>query len=451
MAARRYHVIASIDVSSQDLRLKRKRESDIKDRKVAKTTLITANGLSRNSITKLIDHSPRPTSASTSISPSNSNTSPVMMKAPIDSGIMTLSKVTPQIKGVQISNKKKSTSKLLVSLPPPTQVSKNVINRSTISSSSIQTNWMIISNLPRTVCGADVKSFLNGLKIQNIYGFYHYGSDDNMINGFMDVYIHFDSKAGVEAAMLRNGESIIAEMNVLEHKSILAANNSLYVPRKRVQFVTSLDRVNMSESSWARALCIKLKDSPQDCYYGHQKIRAVFPLSLLIVSPSVADRKWSTALPLWKCPTYDEICSFSDHQKKLISGSLGNRYDYHDYKGLYLDVHTMSDGLGSTGLAGFPLEYQEILCKRESMPIYGTQDVIPLFNDVNYLICELSDVISQEIISSYSTSPYTQISDSNNLSILDLAHRMLSIYQNLHDKIKCIRFSYSNTCKSSDV
>ena len=41
--------------------------------------------------------------------------------------------------------------------------------------------------------------------------------------------------------------------------------------------------------------------------------------------------------------------------------------------------------------------------------------------------------------------------DRNNLSIFDLSHRMLSIYQNLHDKIKCIRFSYSNTCKSSDV
>ena len=419
----------------------------MKDRKGAKTILITANELSRNSITQLAARSSGPTLVSTS----KSNAFPLLMKAPIDTGIIPLSKVTPQMKGVEISNKRKTTFKALTSLSPPIQISKNLTNRSTISSSSIQTNWMIISNLPRTVCGADVRGFLNGLKIQNIYGYYHYESDDNVINGFMDVYIHFDSKAGVEAAMLRNGENIIAEMNVIEHKSILALHTSPYVPRKRVQFMTSLDRVNMSESSWARALCIKLKDSPQDCYYGHQKVRALFPLSLLIVSPSVADKKWSAAVPSWKCPTYDEICSFSDHQKKLTSGSQVNRYDYNVYKGLYLDVHAMDDGIGSTGLAGFALDYQEICCKRESLPIYGTQDIIPLFNEINYLICELSDVLSQEIVSTYSTSPYSPISDSNNLSILDLAHRMLSIYQNLHDKIRCIRYSYSNTSKSTDV
>ena len=453
VAERRYHVIASIGAASEDLRFKRKRESEMKDNKSKESILSIPRVASKSSISPLTAP-PTSTIALTT----KSNSFPVLRKASIvavpNIGVSVPS-VVPKIKVIETSSKKKPISRTSTSLPLPNQTMKNITNRSTISS-NFQTNWMVISNLPKTVCGSDVKNFLNGLKIQNIYGYYHYGSDDNVINNLMDVYIHFDSKIGVEAAMLRNGENILSEMNVIEHKSIRILNNTPYIPRNRIKYVTSLNRVKISELPWVLALCMKLKDSQHDCYYHHQKIRATFPVLLLNISPSMADKKWSSSVPSWKCPTSDEICSYTDHQKKVSSSTFQlYKYNYHEDSGLYLDVQLMCDGVGSTGLSGYLSNQQEILNETELnesdiLPIYGVRSIIPIYNEINTIISELSLVLSQELISSYSVLSTTEINYSNDNSVLDLAHRMLSVYQSIHEKIKCIRFSYSNTSNISD-
>lgn len=340
-------------------------------------------------------------------------------------------------------------------------------------------HWLVIINLPNTVSKLVIKNFLSGLKIIEMYGYYHIDNVDKTERKQpTDVYVQFESQAGLEAAMLRNGELIKVERKSVIDTTTLNDSSTKELPLMD-SFVTSLNRVSVLEATWAKALCVRLESHSNNCLQNISRLRSLFPLSLLSISPSKAAEKWLPFAPLGSYLLPNEIFSFSDYQKKNNATSV-SRYDYSESRGLYRDIHQMGGDISYAGLSGFggspslgrPLSnnlssadhfqgdketdfrncyVEDHLLKDSKINlrnhyIYGMQEFCNPLQEISHNLNELSSILSDTLIMSYSTDIST-INDSTNYSenelVLDLAHRMSHMYQNIHKTIKNKRYSYS--------
>ena len=421
VAANRYQVITSIENASEVMRLKRKRESDVKESKSTKTvdTLIRTVSRQNTSVNK----------ASTVISklvPSSSSSRNVRDFIPTQP-------IGATIKSNEKGNKKLTNCKLTADVFMPPQVS-SIRSRSSIVSNDFHPNWMVITEVPDSVCGEDVSDFLNGLKIKEIFGYYHYdtSSEPPVPSTVMDIYVQFESKSGVDAAMLRNGENITAEAHIDPKKAGITGGG-----RRRLSIAACLDRVSRSEASWAKALSINLEFSFLDCMTVLETLRTAFPSSLISLTPADSMKKWSAILPKYKFLTPDEIYNHTDHNKKASQSSRLYRYDYNITDGLYTDSINISGGIGLLGLPKLskcdstventrPSRYQD-----ECSLTHGSSNAIH-YEDARDILEKLAVVLSATLLSTYSTSPVVKCDGFSAVdTVLDLAHRMSNMYQNI--------------------
>ena len=433
-ARRRYHVITSIAAASEELRLKKKKDSELKDRNAARTV---------GSISKESSRNPIAFQRATFLTPTSRPT--IIPKETAARGISAVKSEVIQIRGVDININNKKKFNTVTSVPAPTVVHATPKHLPTPIKSEVkgnfQSRWMAVKYLPDTICGADIIDFLTGIKISEIYC--HYGGTE-----LMDVYILFESKAGVDAAMLRNGENISSEIT-LESDNI--PGNKLR--RKRIQISASLHRVTPSEASWAKALCMRLQITRKDSIKYFELINNSVPQSLLKISPSIADKKWSKVVTNIIIPSYDEICSYGEHQKKLTATSQIHRYDYHDGAGLYPDIHGIHDNFSFCHVSldtphSVDIEGINTPLSEESLPIHGVQSVAPRLAEITVILDELSSVLAGELISSYTTLPCTEKFIGNFNPVLDLIHRMSNMYQCIHTKLKNNRYLYTADCNA---
>ena len=427
VAENRFQVITSIENASEDMRLKRKRDSDIKERKSTKTVETLPRAVSRqNTSVNLV-----PTLIPKSVPPSRSSRN-VRDIAPIQS-------IGASVQLNERGVKKIPHCKLTTDVYVPPQVTSTRSRCSEVTN-DFHPNWMVISDVPDSVCGADVSEFLNGLKIKEIFGYYHCDSSSSgsrVRSSVMDVYVQFESKSGVDAAMLRNGENITAEAHIDSQKSGTRGGS-----RRRLSFAACLDRVSRGEASWAKALSVNLEFSASNCMTVLECLRVAFPPSLISSTPLESMKKWSAILPKYKFLTPDEIYNHTDHNKKASQSSRVYRYDYHTTDGLYIDTLNIA---GAVGLIGHS-EASRHDSEEEDSRIPRYQDECSLTqgpsNTVHYkavkiILEKLSIVLSTALLSSYTTSPAVKSDGFSGLdSVLDLANRMSNMYQNILTEVK---------------
>ena len=459
IATSRYHVLTSIETASEDLRVKRRRESDAKDSKSTKNVELVSEVSSRNTSEKLFVR-PTPTSILDTI-PGR--------KVASFAATASISALNSSKKADDNPKKKPRQKVLPPAVPVPPIPSKRVSSR-TSGTFKAHAHWMVIADLPDTVCGANIREFLEGFTITEIYGYYHYEYDSNRAqipNKLIDVYVYFKKKSGLKAAMLRDGESLRVEIEKsdADQQGIKGKNqkNSKVddtndekrnsSARKWVNVVASLHHISATEASWAKALSVKLENTLQHCRSHLEKIRSAFPSSLLCVSPLSSDKKWSNAVCSFKPPTQEEICSYSDYQKKIMMTSQIHKYNYHDDGDFYLDVHSMCGGVGYNAMSGYGNDLRasgvELTSSEELSAIFGVTEIIPILNESKLILDHLSRVTSSELIRSYSSSHCSECSVTSNNCVLDLAHRMTSMFLTIHNKLKCNRYLYSEHSHSS--
>jgi hypothetical protein len=429
VASNRYQVITSIENASEVMRLKRKRDSDVKERKSTKTVEALARTASRQNASVNLVSTLIPKSV-----PSSRSSKNVGDIAPIQ-------QIGASAKLNERGIKKLPHSKVTTDVFMPPQATSTRSRCSEVSN-DFHPNWMVITGVPDSVCGADISEFLNGLKIKEIFGYYHCDKSScgsAALSNVMDIYVQFESKSGVDAAMLRNGENITAEAHLDVHKTLTGTIGS---SRRRLSFAACLDRVSRAEASWAKALSVNLEFSVSHCMNVLESLRAAFPRSLISSSPLDSLKKWSAILPKYKFLTPDEIYSHTDHNKKASQSSRVYRYDYHVTDGLYIDTLNIAGGVGLIGLS----ELSRYDSEGEDSRIPRYQDECSLTlgpsNAIYYEVAKailekLSIVISTALLSSYSTSLVVKSDGFSSVeSVLDLANRMSNMYQNILMELK---------------
>lgn len=428
VATNRYQVITSIENASEVIRLKRQRDSDVKERVSTKTAESLQRAVSRqNTSVNLIS-----SSVPKSVPPSKSSKN-VRDIAPIQH-------IGGNLKQSEKGTKKLPSSKVTTDVYLPPQAT-STRSRCSKLSDDFHPNWMVISEVPDSVCGADISEFLNGLKIKEIFGYYHYdasSSGSQVPSNMMDIYVQFESKSGVDAAMLRNGENITAEAPMDSQRTCTIGSS-----RRRVSFAACLDRVSRAEASWAKALSVNLEYSVSHCMTVLESFRSSFPPSLMSLTPLDSLKKWSAIMPKYKFLTPDEIYNHTDHNKKSSQSSRVFRYDYHTTDGLYIDTLNIVGGVGLTGLSELS-RYDSEGDEDSKFPRY--QDECSLTqgpsNTTHYMVAKgilekLSTVLSTALLSSYTTSPVAKSDGFSGVnSVLDLANRMSNMYQNILSELK---------------
>jgi hypothetical protein len=424
-------VITSIENASEVMRLKRKRDSDVKERKSIKTVEALPRTVSRQDTSITLVSTLIPKSV-----PSSRSSKNVGDFAPMQS-----IGASAKLIGKEIKKNPHSKATTDVYMPPQATSTRS---RCSEVSNDFHPNWMVISEVPGTVCGADINEFLNGLKIKKIFGYYYFdtsssGSGSAVLSNVMDIYVQFESKTGVDAAMLRNGENITAEAHVDAHK---AGTGTAGISRRRLSFAACLDRVSRAEASWAKALSVNLEFSVSHCMTVLESLRAAFPPSLISSTPLDSLKKWSAVLPKYKFLAPDEIYSHTDHNKKGSQSTRVYRYDYHITDGLYIDTLNIAGGVGLLGLT----EFSQYDSEGEVSRIPKYQDECSLTqgpsNTIHYetakaILENLSMVISTALLSSYTTSHVVKSDGISSVeSVLDLANRMSNMYQNIIMELK---------------
>lgn len=460
----RCHVLSSIGTAGEELRLKRKKESDIRDLNASKSVEIISK-VNAKKRCPAITLNPHPT-----ITTDVCTTNVAGVRLPIATNLNNSITVPPVYNTV----KKRQEMKAVGSGALPHQT-KSLTSRCFKHFGKLDSHWLVMIDLPDTVSKSVIKGFLSGLKISEMYGCYHhciYESEEKLMT---DVYVQFESQAGVEAAMLRNGELIKLEKKMVMNKTAEAVLVAKELPVMDY-FVTSLNRVSILEATWAKALCIRLESNSNNCTENMIRLRSIFPLSLLSMSPSAAAEKWLQFVPLGSYLLPNEIFSYSDNQKKNTVTTAVCRYDYSESRGLYRDIHQMGGDISYAGISGFGASFntEQSSSKDPSSSnnsladsrnhsvrdhplndgyidlrkhhIHGIQELCDPLKEISYNLSELSCILSDTLIKSYSTDIYSindSISYVENELVLDLAHRMSHMYQNLYKTIKNKRHIYS--------
>lgn len=422
-ALSRYQAITSSATAGENLRRKRKQDDDLCERKSTKTVSIASIELP----SKIASLGAPLTIASASYSrtkkPTKNSTN--LQQSSYTEGDGSLHKN---------GNEKPAVSSSGVSTASSTARSQRA------SSLNQQNQWMLISGLPDSVSGGDIRDFLNGLKVCEIYGYYHYKSSTADVDGTLDAYVLFESRSGVSAALLRDGEDLRIDYRRDELRTCKASslNNS---NKEKIAVAASLHRITFSEASWAKALSVRLENSFSACSANLIAVRSAFPPSLLCTSPSDSTKKWHTVAPLNEFLLPEEVCSYAVHEKKSTGGNKSYRYDYKDSGGLRLDIHQMSGGISFCGLIGFSSNAPTV--EKIAVPslsytgtIHGAIELSQQEQDVSHILDELGGTISEALLGL--SDETLERSD----CVLDFAHRMSCMYQFIHRKIFTARYLY---------
>lgn len=398
-----------------------------------------------------------------------------------------------------VKRKRKEAEVHITPLPQIVNV-RNAIS-SCVQNNDFEPSWMIITDLPHTTSANDMREFFNGLKIQEIYGYYNHidkkysnNNDNNSKNlssvqylsqeeekvytCTLEVYVQFESPSGVDAGMLRNGENIIILAELQNKKKDIKANKS----GVKNCIAASLSRISKVKASWAKAICIKLDNQAGICMKKIDIIQNLFSSLLLSISPSIAIKKWEFYVPSNIYPSANEICSYLDYEKKSNNKLQVSRYDSHIDRGFYIDVHKMNGGISYTGMSGISFNNSDNIMKKNSF--YKKNDIYSYsLTNINYMkginvnndsqnhcsndndkvsddnayqeitsiLNELSIIMSETLLESYSMLQYTEkdlIDKAINDSILDLIHRMSSMYQFIHSYLKNKTYLYSKSLET---
>lgn len=311
--------------------------------------------------------------------------------------------------------------------------------------SNVESQWMVISGLPDFVSGADIKNFLNGLKVSEIYGYYYHNSSSSSAaaSGTLDAYVAFETKSGVSAALLRDGENLFIDC----HKDNKIASNPSAcsrISREKTAFAAHLHRVTSFEASWAKALSVRLENSSPACSANLVSVRSAFLPSLLCSSPAESIKRWLSVVPLDELPLPEEICSYAMHQKKFTGRNKSYRYDYKDSGGLRLDIHQMSGGVSFSGLLGFSCDgaaTEDFVAPllNSGNAIHGAAELNELSVEVSHILDDLGSTMCGALLSRSDT---TTERSSHSDCVLDIAHRMSCMYQFIQGKLHAARYMY---------
>ena len=423
VAANRYQVITSIEAASEDLRQKRKREFSIREKNATKSVDTAPKRFTKK--TNLLDLKPvfTITPAAQSKTSTRAETCPVTKTG------------------------KKFISTLPAELSAPFSVLTHEVPslKSCSDSGDYQLHWAIIAKLPCTVCRDDVCEFLIGLKLRSVYAYYYsevFSSYAILPSNLMDVYVQFDTEVGINAALLRRGESFHATVSA-DYIEAGIDNARPHKKNTRIKIVgADLRRVTFSEALWAEGLSLKLDGSFSKCQANLNLVKLSFPHYLFSTNPMDSLKKWDTVSQSSKCHAIDELNDLlKAPQVKSLSSSASRGTNY-EINGLHLDKYQSYCSAGFTGMSCVSHIADYRCDPTTTLENFNTDvELVHVRNaaeqEAAQILKDLSVVLSDALLSSYST---IELKDAIVLRdtqlILDLAHRMSKVYLQILGTLK---------------
>ena len=422
VAANRYQVITSIEAASEDLRQKRKREFSIREKNA----------------TKSVDTAPKRFTKKTNLL----DLKPVFTITPAAQSTSTRAETCPVTK-----TGKKFISTLPAELSAPFSVLTHEVPslKSCSDSGDYQLHWAIIAKLPCTVCRDDVCEFLIGLKLRSVYAYYYsevFSSYAILPSNLMDVYVQFDTEVGINAALLRRGESFHATVSA-DYIEAGIDNARPHKKNTRIKIVgADLRRVTFSEALWAEGLSLKLDGSFSKCQANLNLVKLSFPHYLFSTNPMDSLKKWDTVSQSSKCHAIDELNDLlKAPQVKSLSSSASRGTNY-EINGLHLDKYQSYCSAGFTGMSCVSHIADYRCDPTTTLENFNTDvELVHVRNaaeqEAAQILKDLSVVLSDALLSSYST---IELKDAIVLRdtqlILDLAHRMSKVYLQILGTLK---------------
>jgi hypothetical protein len=189
-------------------------------------------------------------------------------------------------------------------------------------------NWVVLSCLRADVTGGDILAFFGGLSVGSLENcFACVNNNDsralqstNQIE-FVDVYVMFDTVAGAQLSLLRNGEPF--QISNASRKDGSKAKSRQHVS-------VTVSSVSLSESYWARNCGIALREdySVRECFdllrNSMNKICDINCESFLLISPKSMCEKWK---------------DFSNYLNHVLRDNIMHSYQYllHDNSQSYYE------------------------------------------------------------------------------------------------------------------
>ena len=327
--------------------------------------------------------------------------------------------------------------------------------------------WVVLHDLPASVTAVDVRAFFRGLHIKGAYIFYASptsGAAFAAAATAADVYVDFETKAGAEQAAARCGERMTFRADPRRRSVGSGVGTGLVQAQtpSRGPLAADVRPVASAEASWAKALGIRLEDTAARCEEALMAVRRHLPGALQGLRPAAAHARWdalfggAAGAPV---PPPDEIVAHHEHQRMLGSSSHVYRHDYSPVGGFFDPPFALAwaGGYGMTlALAARPPA--GALCP-PGVPTYGTGTAGPLHGDatlhpayveVEDTLGQLGAVLCAAVVGGNGGSrtgagaDATEVAEEEQraqLVVCDTVHRMIGIYQHLHHDLMKRRFS----------
>ena len=413
IAEKRYTVKSSYEVVSQDIRQKTKGEQEAKEQH-------------RSHFMTKIDTSRAVQTVNVGLSSSSSSSS---------SGI---------------TGKKRSGASSDTHLASsPDRKAPTTATQPTPHDTNDEPRWIVIRDLPKSTTASDIRTFLSGLKVFDIFACV------NMAGDGKDVYVQFEKQAGADMGVVRNGETIViaAERKRTSQSSRPRTANTTSNDDTDgcSKFSAHIYRTHHEEASWAKALCVRLDDTVIKCQETLSILNDYLPSNLLSQHPRLALSRWGDVLKGCVLPTPDEIVSYDEHHRLRDHTSIVYRYDYTPVKGFYDSYVDQSWGGGyvnqlfDASLPGLHTEAQLHLSSVTNAPTdpsYGNVSLHSDYEEITTILNKLSSVLSTSLI-----LPFTgEVSEKQRKAqgiVCDHVHRMIGIYQRIHHFLWTKRYAYS--------
>lgn len=421
VAEKRYTVKSSYEVVSQDIRQKSKVEQETKEQH--RSHFMSNIHTSRTAQTVDVGL------------PSNSNSN----------------------SSSAISGKKRSGATLPdthFASSPNRKAATKTINSSSHHDIDCEPRWIVIRDLPKSTTSNDIRSFLSGLKVFDIFA-----SKGTIAGDGKDVYVQFEKQAGADMGIVRHGEtiSIAAERKRASQNLRQRTANTMCHDDTDGKFSTHIYRIHHAEASWAKALCMRLDDTAVKCQETWSILNDHLPSNLLKQHPRQALLRWENVLKGYVLPSPDEIVSYDEHHRLRDHSSMIYRNDYTSVGGFYDPYVEQSWGCGyvnqlcNASSSSFPCANTEelqrnVLGNNTSNSTDSLHGNVMLHGDYEEIVTILDKLNS--ILSTSLLLPFTAGDDSGKQRkiqciVCDHVHRMIGIYQRVHHILWIRRFAYS--------
>ena len=410
VAEKRYTVKSSYEIVSQDIRQKSKIEQEAKEQH--RSHFMTKINTSR--VVQTTD---------AGLSRSNSSSS---------SGIS----------GKKRSNASPDTN--LACSPNRKTVAATKTIHSTHHDSDHEPRWIVIRGLPKSTTSNDIRSFLSGLKVFDIFA-----SEGTIAGDGKDVYVQFEKQAGADMGLVRHGETIVIAAERKRQRTATTTSHEEIDGSSK--FSTHISRIHHAEASWAKALCVRLDDTVVKCQETLSILNDYLPSNLLQQHPRHALSRWENVLKGYVLPSSDEIVSYDEHHRLRDHTSMVYRYDYTSVGGLYDPYVEQSWGGGYVNQltnASLPCLNTEVEFHQGSMSntptdsSYGNVTLHDDYEEIVSILDKLSSVLATSLILPV-TGDDSEKQRKAQCIVCDQVHRMIGIYQRVHHILWMKRFAYS--------